>query len=68
MANDSPRDAVTIQTWIECGLRLGLTAHRTLTLARSEGYSVRTAAFNEQWKATQRRFVEAGIAVEGEAA
>jgi hypothetical protein len=57
----TPRDLVTVDTWIECGLRLGLTAPHTLALYRAHGGRIRNGAFMEQWRMIRAQFVAAGI-------
>lgn len=47
---------VTVDTYIDCGLRLQIGAVRTLRLYRDSGGRIRTGAFLELWRAAEKRF------------
>lgn len=66
--SESPRDLVTVHTWVECGLRLGVTAPTVLAWYRAAGGAIRTATFNDLWKRRKAELIAAGIETDGRAA
>lgn len=65
---DSPRELVTVHTWVECGLRLGLSAPRTLELYRESGGAIRTGRFMALWRERRGELIEAALLAEEGAA
>jgi hypothetical protein len=58
--SESPRDLVTVHTWIECGLRLARPAPTVLGWYREAGGAIRTATWNDLWKRRKAELIEAG--------
>lgn len=50
---------VSVEDYIDCGLRLRLSATRTLDLYREMGGQIRTAEFMDRWNARKALFLNA---------